>query len=158
MSSYSKTIKDISAVSAGLKWMEDLLFRGLKGGAVTITLSREKRSTDQNAKLWPMLSDMASQVEWFGKKHTKEQWKDIVTGTFCGCEFVPNLQKDGLVMIGASTSKMDKATFSQLIEYIYAAGIELNVVWSEPALQAYEEYRESHTQDKRRVPVQETEQ
>jgi hypothetical protein len=158
MSKYSRTISDMAGVTEGLKWVQDVLFRGLTGGAVLITIERERRSTDQNAKLWPMLSDMASQVEWFGKKHTKEQWKDIVTGTFCGCEFVPNLQKDGLVMIGASTSKMDKATFSQLIEYIYAAGIELNVAWSEPALQAYEQYRESHTQDKRRVPVQETEQ
>jgi hypothetical protein len=149
MSKYSRTISDMAGVTEGLKWVQDVLFRGLTGGAVLITIERERRSTDQNAKLWPMLSDMASQVEWFGKKHTKEQWKDIVTGTFCGCEFVPNLQKDGLVMIGASTSKMDKATFSQLIEYIYAAGIELNVAWSEPALQAYEQYRESHTQDNR---------
>jgi hypothetical protein len=75
MSKYSRTISDMAGVTEGLKWMEDLLFRGLTGGAVLITIERERRSTDQNAKLWPMLSDMASQVEWFGKKHTKEQWR-----------------------------------------------------------------------------------
>tara|TARA_R110000822_G_scaffold259919_2_gene384989 strand:+ start:738 stop:1190 length:453 start_codon:yes stop_codon:yes gene_type:complete len=143
------TVADYKGAGESLKRIQELLFKGLAGGAVLITFGREKRSTDQNAKLWPMLSDMAAQVEWFGKKHTKEQWKDIVTGTFCGCEFVPNLQKDGFVMLGTSTSKMDKNTFGLLIEYIYAAGIELNVSWSEPALQAYEEYRESHTQDNR---------
>lgn len=141
MSDQTRVIKDIAAVSDGLKWMQDLLFRGLKGGPVTITLGREKRSKDQNSRLWPMLQDVSGQVEWFGRKHTKEQWKEIVTGTFFGCEFVPNIEKDGFIALGRSTRNLDKSTFSQVIEYIYAFGAEEGVIWSEPALQAYEEYR-----------------
>jgi hypothetical protein len=38
---------------------------------------------------------------------------------------------------------MPKAVFSRLIEIIYAFGAEQNVEWSEPAMRAYEQYREA---------------
>lgn len=141
MSEQTTLVRDIAGASEGLKWTQDLLFRGLQGGPVLITMGREKRSKDQNAKMWPMLEDLAVQVEWFGKKHTKEQWKEIVTGTFFGCEFVPNIEKDGFIALGVSTRNLDKSTFSQIIEYIYAFGAEEGVIWSEKALETYEEYR-----------------
>lgn len=117
-----------------------LIRKGLQSGDVVVTLGRKKRSNDQNRKLWPMLADISRQVEWFGKKHSPEQWKDIITGSFEKCDFVPGID-GGLVMLGGRTSKYTKARFSELIEYIYAFGTEKKVAWSEPSLQIYAEYR-----------------
>ena len=118
-----------------------LVQKGLTGGDIVLTLGRKKRTNDQNAKLWPMLSDISRQVEWFGKKHKPEHWKDIVTGSFESCEFVPGI--DGrIVMLGGRTSKYTKAKFCDLIEYIYAFGVDRKIVWSEPSTQVFEEYLE----------------
>ena len=121
----------------------DLIWRGLRSGEVVVTLGRKKRSNDQNAKLWPMLTDISRQVDWFGRKHSPDQWKDIITGSFEHCEFVPGI--DGqMIMLGGRTSKYSKARFSELIEYIYAFGADKQVRWSEPALKAFEQYRGSN--------------
>jgi hypothetical protein len=54
---------------------------------------------------------------------------------------VPNTESTGFVVVGMSTSKMHKPEFSNLIEFIYAFGASQGVDWSEPALKAYEQYR-----------------
>lgn len=125
---------------AAMREVWTLVCRGLRAGEVVVTLGRKKRSNDQNAKLWPMLTDISRQVDWFGRKHSPGQWKDIITGSFESCEFVPGI--DGqMIMLGGRTSKYSKARFSELIEYIYAFGADKQVRWSEPALKAFEQYR-----------------
>lgn len=107
----------------------------------------EKRSSDQNRKLWPMLNDVSQQCELIinGRptKATADDWKQI---------FTANLHKqnrmalgvDGeIVYLGGSTSRMTKSEFADLIELIYAYGSEKQVIWSEPALRAYAEYQEA---------------
>ena len=99
------------------------------------------RTADQNAKLWPMLTDISEQVVWFGKKHSKEDWKDIITGSFRKGEFVPNLEGTGFVVLGMRTSKMGRKEFAQLIEYIYAMGADQGVKWSEKSEGVYQEMK-----------------
>jgi hypothetical protein len=120
----------------------ELVKRGLAGGPVVVTLGREKRSLSQNAKMWPMLTDMSRQVEWYSEKLTPDEWKHVVTAGLLKQRAVPGMD-GGFVVLGQSTSKMKKAEFSQLIEIIYAFGAEQNVQWSEPAMRAYEQYREA---------------
>ena len=110
-----------------------------------LSITESRRTLDQNAKLWPMLQDLATQVEWFvdGKlqKLAKEDWKEIMTAALRKHQRVAAGIEGGFVLLGARTSKMSKATFSELIELIYAFGSERDVVWSEPAKKAYEELR-----------------
>ena len=120
----------------------ELVKRGLAGGPVVVTLGREQRSLSQNAKMWPMLTDMSRQVEWYSEKLTPDEWKHVVTAGLLKQRAVPGMD-GGFVVLGQSTSKMPKAEFSQLIEIIYALGAEQNVQWSEPAMRAYEQYREA---------------
>jgi len=120
----------------------DLVKRGLAGGPVVVTLGREKRSLSQNAKMWPMLTDVSKQVDWYGEKLSPDEWKCVVTAGLLKQRAVPGIE-GGFVVLGQSTSKMPKTEFSQLIEIIYAFGAEQNVQWSEPAMRAYEQYRES---------------
>lgn len=88
------------------------------------------RTDEQNDLMWPLLRDIARQVEWHGQKLRPEEWKDVLVAALKGQKAVPGID-GGLVMIGAHTSRMSKADFSELIEAIYAFGAEHGVEWSE---------------------------
>ena len=120
----------------------DLVSKGIKGGAVVVTLGREKRSKSQNARLWATLTDVADQVEWHGQKLSQEDWKHIFTASLIKQRAVPGIDS-GFVVLGQSTSKLSKAQFSDLLELIYAFGANHGVRWGDPALEAFEAYREA---------------
>ncbi len=91
------------------------------------------RSLDQNAKLWPMLTDISRQVEWYGQYLTAEEWKDVLTAGLRKSKVVPGLDAGTFVVLGLHTSKLKVSEFSALIDLIYAFGAERGVEWSEPA-------------------------
>lgn len=94
--------------------------------------SADRRSLEQNAKLWPMLDDVAKQVEWHGMWLQPNDWKDMFTASLSNQQVVPNLEGTGFVVVGGSTSLMSKKKFADLIEIIYCFGAERGIVWSEP--------------------------
>ena len=96
-----------------------------------VIVKEPARTLDQNAKIWPMLHDLAQQVEWYGHKLTPEEWKDLMTAGLKKQRAVPGID-GGFVVIGAHTSKMSKSEFSDLVEMLYAFGAEHGVKWSEP--------------------------
>ena len=55
---------------------------------------------------------------------------------------VPGINGE-VVNLGLSTSGLNKAEFSELIEYIYALGAGWGIKWSDPALSIFDEYREA---------------
>jgi len=90
------------------------------------------RSLDQNAKLWPMLQDISRQVDWYGQKLTKDEWKDVFSAALKKQKAVPGID-GGFVVCGQRTSTMTKSDFSDLIEVIYAFGADKRVAWTDPA-------------------------
>jgi hypothetical protein len=96
-----------------------------------VTVSEPKRNLEQNAKLWAMLSDVSGQVVWHGNKLPPDDWKDIFTAGLKKSRIAPNIDGDGFVVLGQSSSKLSKREFSDLIELIYAFGAERGVAWSE---------------------------
>ena len=126
--------------------IEELVLKGLQAGTVLLLLTREQRSNDQNAKLWPMLYDISKQVQWMidGRADflSPEDWKDILTAGLDKHQRVAPGIDGGFVMLGKRTSKMNKKQFSELIEFIYWFGSDRGVQWSEKALADYEQYRE----------------
>ena len=106
-----------------------------------VVIRSETRSLVQNAKLWAMLSDVSKQVVYHGRKLSTNDWKTLFTGSLRGLDMIPSINGDGsFVMLGESTSNMNKRRFIELIEMIYAFGVENNVVWSETASRAFSEY------------------
>jgi hypothetical protein len=95
-----------------------------------IRIAPEKRSLDQNSKMWAMLSDI-SRAKPEGRRHTPEVWKCLFMSA-CGHEvaFETGLD-DRPFPIGFHSSSLTKAQMSDLIEFIYAYGARQNVVWSE---------------------------
>lgn len=127
----------------GRAW--DLVCKGIEGGPVLVTLSRpeNRRSNSQNSKLWPMLTDISQQLEWYGQKLSPDDWKDLLGHEWRSQRIVPGIS-GGYVALGAvRTSKMKKREFSELIEILYAFGSERGVQWSEKALESYQQYREA---------------
>lgn len=104
-----------------------------------ITITPPTRTLDQNAKLWPMLADVARQVDWYGKKLTDDEWKDVFTAALKRSNVVPGID-GGFVTCGLHTSRLSKKDFADLIELIYAFGSERGVVWSEKSSKAYDEW------------------
>lgn len=116
--------------------------KGLQAGPVVMSLGRKKRSLDQNAKLWVLLTEVSRQVDWYGEKLAPEDWKHVFTAALTKQKAVPGID-GGFVVLGQSTSRMNKQQFSELIELIYAFGANQGMTWSEPALQVYQQYREA---------------
>lgn len=95
-----------------------------------VKISAAKRSDDQNAKMWAMLSDI-SRAKPEDRHHIPEVWKCIFMAAL-GHEvmFTMGLNNQPFP-IGFKTSNLSKAQMSDLIEFIYAYGAQNNVKWSE---------------------------
>jgi hypothetical protein len=93
---------------------------------------KDTRSNEQNRRMWAMLRDVSQQVDWYGKKLTSQNWKDVFTASLRKQEVVPGID-GGFVILGQSTSKMTIAAMCELTELMYAFGAEHDVVWSDPA-------------------------
>lgn len=137
-------VDSIGDLQSTLAMAARMASKGLEGGPVEFVLRRpsDKRSNDQNKRLWAVLSDVAKQVEWYGRYLPKDAWKDIFSAALERQDVVPGLE-GGFVMIGGRTSKMTKAKFAELLTLIDAFGIEHNVRWSDPSLAVFDEYKEA---------------
>lgn len=115
-----------------IDWLDKAIANGSDGSWWTMIIT-DTRTNEQNRKLWPMLGDVARQVEWFGQTLQKEDWKLIFLAALNReIRVVPNLENNGFVNLSTSSSKLSKAQFSNLIELIYHFGAERGVVWTDP--------------------------
>ena len=89
-------------------------------GGYCVEIKPKTRSLRQNSLLWPLLDKVSKEVVWHGRKLSAESWKHIFTSALKSQDVVPNLNGDGFVVIGQSTSKMTKSEISDLIELIHA--------------------------------------
>lgn len=139
MTTPTKTISKPEDIQPALQWAFSMITKGLEAGAVVLSLGREGRSIDQNARLWATLKDVSDQVNWYGQMLSPEDWKHVFSAALEKQKLVPSID-GGFVMCGISTSKMSKQKFSDLLEIINAFGAEQGVKWSDPSLEAFAEY------------------
>lgn len=93
-----------------------------------VRITPPTRSLEQNARLWAMLTDVARQVDWYGRKLAQEEWKIVFTASLKKQDVVPGLD-GGFVAMGQSTSKMTKAELGDLMELIEAFGAQNGVIF-----------------------------
>jgi hypothetical protein len=80
-----------------------------------------KRSTPQNARMWAMLTAVATQLPWHGVKLSPDDWKLIFMASLRHeMRIVPNIDGTGFVNLGTSTSRLTKAEHSDLTALIEA--------------------------------------
>jgi len=100
------------------------------------SIGQPTRSMEQNALLHPLLTDIANQKEWMGKKRTMLQWKVIMVSAHAiatgePAEMVIGLEGE-VVNLRESTAAMSKKRFSSLVDYVLAWGAMNGVKFSEP--------------------------
>jgi hypothetical protein len=89
-----------------------------------------KRSVDQNSKMWASLTDIAQQVVWHGQKLKPDDWKLVFLDALKReLRIVPNIDGNGFVNLGRSSSDLSKAEMSDLLEIIMAFGAQHGVVF-----------------------------
>lgn len=101
------------------------------GHALVLEIRKDTRSSEQNRRLWSLLSDLAQQVVWHGNKLTADEWKCVMSASLKRQKAVPGLD-GGFVVLGQSTSKMTRAEMAELQELIEAFGAQQGVsfkVW-----------------------------
>lgn len=100
---------------------------GVKAGT-RLEFKEAKRTTDQNARFWAMLTDIAQQITWHGQKLTTDDWKLVFLDALKReMRIVPNISGNGFVNLGQSSSDLSKTEFSDLIEIMIAFGAQHGV-------------------------------
>lgn len=100
-------------------------------GTMIAFKKHDARSIEQNARMWAMLTEISSQVDWYGEKHTPDEWKDILTASLRSYRVVPGLNPETRVPLGMRTSSMTRKEMANLLELIEAFGADHSVQFSD---------------------------
>lgn len=95
-------------------------------------VKEQKRSLDQNSKMWALLTEVSRHMPWHGQQLTPHDWKLLFLDALKR-ELRPVLSIDGkhFVNLGTSSSDLSKGEMSDMIELIYAFGAEHNIPFRE---------------------------
>lgn len=118
-------IKDNAARKTAAHWLSKAPM------GTVVEFRRSKRSVDQNARMWAMLTDVARQLKWHGERLETDEWKVLFLDAL-GREsrVVPGIN-GGIVSLGTSSSKLTKDEMSDLMEVIAAFGANHGVQFRE---------------------------
>lgn len=95
-----------------------------------VDFKEPKRSLPQNDRMWAMLTDVAAQLPWHGIKLSADDWKLLFLDSLKReLRMVPNIDGNGFVNLGRSSSDLSKAEMTDLIEIIAAFGANHGVVF-----------------------------
>ena len=91
-----------------------------------------QRTVDQNSLLWACLTDIAQQKDWHGVRLSTEDWKLLFMDALNReMRMVPNLDGNGFVNLGRSSSRLSKAEMSELLDLMFAWGAQNGVTFTE---------------------------
>lgn len=106
------------------------------GRRMVLTLKPETRSLKENALLHALLTQISKQKDWAGQKRDVETWKRLITAAWCRArgehvEMLPALDGHGVDIVFRRTSQLTRAECSELIEFLYAWGAQVGIVFDE---------------------------
>ena len=110
----------------------DVVARWLNAAPIgsRVEIKAPQRTVPQNARLWAMLSDVAIQLKWHGIKLSADDWKLLFLDALKReVRMVPNLDGNGFVSLGRSSSDLSKEEMSDLMELIAAFGANHGVTF-----------------------------
>ncbi|WP_421215982.1 recombination protein NinB [Aeromonas enteropelogenes] len=109
-----------------------------KDKPLVIEIKEMTRSLAQNALMWAVFTDIAKQVNWHGRKLSKDEWKIVISAGLKKQRVVPDIDGTGFVVLGQSTSKMTMREMRDLIELAYSFGAEQGVKFSDRSAEAFD--------------------
>jgi hypothetical protein len=127
MPSATLIIANAAAREKAARWIAEAPFMA------RVTVKTSQRTLPQNRRMWAMLGDLASQVKWHGRWLDEESWKLLFLDAL-GFEMriVPNLNGNGFVSLGRSSSDLTVDEMTDLQTLIEAFGANHGVVFHEP--------------------------
>lgn len=118
-------------------------------GAIEIIVRpvKSRRTLEQNAKLWAMLGDISRQVQWpvngVMQHLDAEDWKSLMTAAARQEVRMAAGIDGGVVMLGVSTKRMTVRELGDVIECMYAFGVDKDITWTEPKGQMPETWEQA---------------
>jgi hypothetical protein len=99
--------------------------------------SLRQRSSEQNAALHAIISDIASQKQWAGQTLDVETWKRLLVASWARAtgervSMYPALDGHGIEVLYRTTSRLSKQEASELLEFVTAWAIENDIRLSAP--------------------------
>ena len=99
----------------------------MAGHRLTLTIRKEKRGVDANAKLHAMLTYFSKNLEWAGKKRDVDVWKRLMVAAWCranneAVELLPAVDGAGVDIVYRKTSELTGGECADLIEFIFSWG------------------------------------
>jgi hypothetical protein len=92
-----------------------------------------KRSLEANAKMWALLTEVSAQLPWHGLRLSADDWKLIFLDALKReIRMVPNIDGNGFVSLGRSSSDLSKEEMADLITLIQEFGARHGVKFHEP--------------------------
>jgi hypothetical protein len=97
-----------------------------------VVVKAPRRSVGQNDRFWWLLTEVANQLPWHGRRLRPDDWKILFLDALKReIEAVPNLDGTGFVGIGRSSSDLSKSEMSDLMELIAAFAAQHGVIFPE---------------------------
>jgi hypothetical protein len=132
--SVSSFILSKGTIKSAIAQMYELLDTG-NPYEVIIRPRKLTRTLEQNALLWSRLTDLSKQITWVTPSGTPasltpEEWKDVMTAGLTKQRAVMDMDKEGIVYLGAGTRKMSIQQMIDLITIIEMFGANNDVIWS----------------------------
>lgn len=90
------------------------------------------RTVKQNKLMWARLADISRQVDWYGRKLTAGEWKDVLSASLKVEGVVPNIEGSGFVVLGEHTHELSVKEMIALTELAEAFGVQQDVQFTEP--------------------------
>lgn len=99
-------------------------------------------SAELDRKMHAMVGDIAKQIKWQINgaliKMSKDDWRHFfVAHIRPGNRMVPNIDGDGIVILGASSKSLNKSEKCAMVDLMYAFGSQRNVKWTDPNEQSF---------------------
>jgi hypothetical protein len=100
---------------------------------IRFEIKSARRTTEQNDRMWAMLTDVSRQLKWHGVTLRPDDWKLLFLDSLKReLRMMPNIDGTGFVNLGRSSSDLSIEEMSDLIELIFAFGAKHDVVFNEP--------------------------
>lgn len=105
---------------------------------LVVEIKEMTRSLAQNSLFWAVMTDIADQVVWHGRKLSKEDWKHVLSAAMYQQDVVPNIDGNGFVVLGRSTSKMAVREMRDLIELAKSFGAQQGVRFGDESRRGFD--------------------
>lgn len=108
--------------------------RAFAKGGMTATFAEAKRTNEQNDRMWTLLGIIAeARPEHYGIQMSQDDYKDLfMHALFKETRVVPDIDGQGMVMLGRKSSRLTKPQFSDLFEIIHAFASREGIDLKEP--------------------------